>query len=631
MYKRPERPPPSSLDTYTTSTPNFPSGRSPQNAEPLVLMSGYLTKRTRSVLQWKRRWWQLLGDGTLLYFKKPDRHVMQGQIDIAHTCYDVQLGADRCAMRFPRSTSPQCCFSFAILKRTYYVYAPTPVEANRWVESLTSASYLLNHNRPRELNANPAVLVTAETMGRSTLPPSLTPPSPKPPVVFSVESSSSPEEEETSPTIYSLSQILSHPSYHYSVPDLRFDDSSHSRSNPGLWLDGSPRKQHAQRWPMQRERALSQLTLANPYNSHLRDPETRRATVSSMHGRAAKRASTGFAFCDIPEHEVMDSDFGATGGTLPRQSKTKHPPSFNMVNLALGSSYERLEQLQEREDAIRLRLRELEHRSKAYSKKAASFPRAAQPLTTSSYSPVVLPSMATEAHYSNPEGQSSSLQQSNSSPQSKSLEERSSNQPKKLPKTPPKTPPKPTKTKQTPSPAHVRRSSLLSSNEEVTARDKVDPEKDTPPKTPPKPTKTKQTPSPAHVKRSSLLSSDEEVTARDKVDPEKDTPPKTPPKPTKTKQKPSPAHVKHTSLLSSNEEVTARDKVDQEKDKPQSPQKASQFPNQTDLLSSPTKDGVSQKQTTKFWGISTKSSAIRAHDANKWAKSEIRKVCGHTE
>ena len=438
MYKQSEPSPlPLLGGTRKTSTPNLPAATNKQNPESVVLVSGYLTKRTRSVLPWKRRWWQLIGNGTLIYFKKADRHKMLGEMDIAHSCYDVLLGAELCPISFPRSISPQSCFSFATLKRTYYMYAPPPSEAKRWVESLTSVSYLLNCNRPRELSIDSSVSMATEAKDRFAPPPSVSAPSPKAPVVvITSQSSSSPEEEEASPTIYSLSQILNHPSYHHSVPDLRFDEASH---NPGLWLDGSPQKDHTQGWPLQRERALSQLALVNPYSSSLRNPETRRATMSSVPGRTAKRASTGFAFCDIPEHEVMDGDFGGGGGTLPRQSKTKRPSSsLHTVDLTLGSSYERLEQLQEREDAIRLRLKALEQRSKAYSKKSVSFSTAAQPVTTSSYTPTFLPSMATEVHYPSPEGP---FQESDSSPQSKSLERRSGNQPQEPPETPPKTPP----------------------------------------------------------------------------------------------------------------------------------------------------------------------------------------------
>ena len=111
---------------------------------PIVVMSGFLTKRTRTLNRWRQRWWQLLDNGVLLYFKNDDRIKLLGEIDIARTCYDVRLGAKKCGVSFPRVAPSCCCISFAVLKRTYYVYAPTADEANRWAESITKASRVLN-------------------------------------------------------------------------------------------------------------------------------------------------------------------------------------------------------------------------------------------------------------------------------------------------------------------------------------------------------------------------------------------------------------------------------------------------------------------------------------------------------
>lgn len=525
MSKRPAPPPP---PPHSTSTPKPSSTRSNETAKPLILMSGYLTKRTRTLLHWKRRWWQLLGDGTLIYFQGRDRHKMLREIDIAHTCYDIQLGADHCPVSFPPIIGDQCCFSFSILKRTYYVYAPSPSEARRWTDSLMSASYLLNRNRPRELSTNPAVLVAAEALDRfAPAPPCLPPPPSKPPAILPREPSSSPEEaEESQPTMHSFSQTLSRPSYHYSVPDLRFDETSRSESNPGLWLDGSPQIRHAHGRPVLRERALSQLALVSPSNSEVRENKTRRATVSSIQNRAAKQASAGLAFCGIPEHDLIVSDTSNMGGTLPsraRQAKAKRQFSMDVAVIGLGSSYERLEQLQDREDAIRSRLRELDRRSKAYAKRAVPLPRTTLPLSAFTYSPVILPPTATNVHYSSPEEQSNPSQQ------------KPMNQPQKPPR---------------------------------------------------------------------------------------------PPKYQKMKRKSTPFFVEVAAVPSSNQQGTDQEEwEDKEGNEYQPSQEVGEVPDLTELTTNLSQDQLSQKQTSKFWGVSTKSSSIRAQDANKWAKSQIRKVC----
>lgn len=114
---------------------------------PAILASGYLTKRTRALGRWKKRWWQLSDDGTLIYFKSEERAKVLGEIDVARSCYDVKLGAERCGIDFPRVVPSCCCLSFSVLKRTYYLYASTAAEARRWAESLGNVSLVLNYKK----------------------------------------------------------------------------------------------------------------------------------------------------------------------------------------------------------------------------------------------------------------------------------------------------------------------------------------------------------------------------------------------------------------------------------------------------------------------------------------------------
>ena len=114
------------------------------NIGPITVMSGFMTKKTRSLNRWKHRWWQLLDNGYLFYFKSDDRLKLLGQIDIARTCYDVRHGSDKCQVTFPRAAPTCCCISFAVLKRTYYVYTPTAAEAQKWFHALTSMSRVIN-------------------------------------------------------------------------------------------------------------------------------------------------------------------------------------------------------------------------------------------------------------------------------------------------------------------------------------------------------------------------------------------------------------------------------------------------------------------------------------------------------
>jgi len=111
---------------------------------PRVLMSGYMTKKTRAVNTWKQRCWQLKDDGILLYYKPEDplKRVC-GEIDVGNTCYNVKMGSDT-QIKFPGAVPSCCCFSFAVLKRVYYVYTPTPGEASSWVSAISGVSRVIN-------------------------------------------------------------------------------------------------------------------------------------------------------------------------------------------------------------------------------------------------------------------------------------------------------------------------------------------------------------------------------------------------------------------------------------------------------------------------------------------------------
>lgn len=127
---------------------------------PKVLMSGFMTKRTRSLKRWKQRWWQLMDNGILHYFKSDDHpQKLLGKIDVGKTCYAVKLGAEVCHVKFPRAVPSCCCFCFAVLNRTYYVYTPTPDEAQKWAQAINDLSRVINRKVVAGLERRKAPLI----------------------------------------------------------------------------------------------------------------------------------------------------------------------------------------------------------------------------------------------------------------------------------------------------------------------------------------------------------------------------------------------------------------------------------------------------------------------------------------
>lgn len=90
----------------------------------------------------------------LLYFKNESRCKLLGEIDIGGSCYDVCLGADKIKVSFPATIPANCCFSFSVLKRTYYLYASAESEAKRWIECIAHVSGVLRRKREVQYKAS---------------------------------------------------------------------------------------------------------------------------------------------------------------------------------------------------------------------------------------------------------------------------------------------------------------------------------------------------------------------------------------------------------------------------------------------------------------------------------------------
>ena len=361
--------------TRCVSTPN---SNMENPLAPLIMMSGYMTKRTQGFTnKWKKRWWQLLGDGKLIYFQGEERLKLLGEIDIAHTCYDVRFIANQCEVKFPPVVSRSCCFSMSVLKRTYYLYTPTVEEAKKWVNSLSSTSYLLNRSRPRSLGYSPAVQVALEAIGNQqhSMPPLTQPPeshklpspTPPPPESSSIDGSNQ-DEELDEPSDLPVFRKLSHcnPNQHLSVPDLRFDMSPYSLN--GSWIDGSPRIRSNSLIrrsappppppppPPHRRASLRELT-NTPDSSdssftnekYKRSQRTKSETKSTAHTSKSYTRPRYRSHGDL--HNWTPSTALPTAVQLMRikqQWKNDYEPGF-----------ERLEKLQKREDAIKKRLEEM--------------------------------------------------------------------------------------------------------------------------------------------------------------------------------------------------------------------------------------------------------------------------------
>ncbi|EGD73525.1 hypothetical protein PTSG_05229 [Salpingoeca rosetta] len=115
---------------------------------PQDTCSGWLTKQGGRVKSWKKRWFTLRGV-QLLYFKDPSDFKPLGAITLADRRPTTNPFNSKvtCEVRFvPEDEEPKKANCFEIkssdsTQRTFYCYAPSAKEADRWMDALTRVVY----------------------------------------------------------------------------------------------------------------------------------------------------------------------------------------------------------------------------------------------------------------------------------------------------------------------------------------------------------------------------------------------------------------------------------------------------------------------------------------------------------
>ena len=380
-----------SLPSDYTSTPLNVSpreGAGNSGVPPLIIMSGYLTKKARgrrlgNSNRWLRRWWQLLGDGTLIYFKGEERLKVLGEVDIAHTCYEVRLGAGQCNVDFPSIIPPNCCFSVSVLKRTFYFFAPSPIEAKKWSTTLSSVSYILNRSRPRNLinhtlsHSPPKQQTKPPSEGSETEPP--TPPTvppppssrkapPPPPPINSSSLEEDSTEGEDEPADLPSFQEDKKRRQNLSVPDLRYDTSYHHHS-PDM-KSNKMRASHSPSSSLLTPHTSTSLSYKGNKQHQCSGSmdKTRQYQIPSgvILRRNLKENRARFSDRHTSHSDLRgDNDWWADPlSTLPTAGKLNrlkwHSELMdNASTLVADPTFDKLEELQKREEEIKRKLRDL--------------------------------------------------------------------------------------------------------------------------------------------------------------------------------------------------------------------------------------------------------------------------------
>jgi hypothetical protein len=90
--------------------------------------SGHLTKRSKWLKEWRRRWFVLKGNR--LYYCKAAGGAPHGEIDLKD-CLTVKSAEDK--------TNKRNCFEVATPQETFFLYADTEKEKDEWIGAIGRA------------------------------------------------------------------------------------------------------------------------------------------------------------------------------------------------------------------------------------------------------------------------------------------------------------------------------------------------------------------------------------------------------------------------------------------------------------------------------------------------------------
>nr|XP_021140794.1 pleckstrin homology domain-containing family B member 1 [Columba livia] len=100
-----------------------------RSATPMALVkSGWLWRQSSILRRWKRNWFVLYLDGSLVYYHDETQRDMDSRIHVKYSCRDVRAGRECRGERSPKSPKLRSTCAFAHLTTPKLIQAaqPTP-------------------------------------------------------------------------------------------------------------------------------------------------------------------------------------------------------------------------------------------------------------------------------------------------------------------------------------------------------------------------------------------------------------------------------------------------------------------------------------------------------------------------
>ncbi|NXQ59671.1 PKHB1 protein, partial [Anthoscopus minutus] len=138
-----------------------------------LVKSGWLWRQSSILRRWKRNWFVLYLDGSLVYYHDETQRDMDGRIHVKYSCRDVRIGRECKDVQPPEGRSRDCLLTVVLRDGSKTMLcAESEDDAIAWKMAVLEAKSTPVRLHPAEQGHRSKVLgVTGKKVGRGWMPP----------------------------------------------------------------------------------------------------------------------------------------------------------------------------------------------------------------------------------------------------------------------------------------------------------------------------------------------------------------------------------------------------------------------------------------------------------------------------
>ncbi|NXB01169.1 PKHB1 protein, partial [Cnemophilus loriae] len=136
-----------------------------------LVKSGWLWRQSSILRRWKRNWFVLYLDGSLVYYHDETQRDMDGRIHIKYSCRDVRIGRECKDVQPPEGRSRECLLTVVLRDGSKTTLcAESEDDAVAWKMAVLESKSTPVRLRPPEQGHHPGTGFGIQDLGRGRLP-----------------------------------------------------------------------------------------------------------------------------------------------------------------------------------------------------------------------------------------------------------------------------------------------------------------------------------------------------------------------------------------------------------------------------------------------------------------------------